>query len=82
MIYECIHMLEVKRIKISYVNLEGLLRSSNDPQSNYSFKQLLEYFSMDQTKERILGSYEKFDEILKNILKENEFIDALTAPSF
>ena len=78
MIYECIHLLEVKKIRITYTNLEALLRISMHPQSNYSFKKLVEYFSMDQTKKRILCNYEKYDDILNTILSEKEFITALS----
>ena len=48
-ILECIEMLETKHIKLSMSNLESLLVESNHPESNYTFKKLIIYFSMKQT---------------------------------
>lgn len=75
---ECIEMLETKHIKLSMTNLESLLVASNDPRSNYSFRRLLNYFGMKQTRERLLGSTEKFDDIVNRIIKQTAFIKALT----
>lgn len=77
-ILECIEILETKKLKLSIQNLESLLVTSNTSESNYSFKKLIIYFSMKQTRERILGSNEKFDEIVTKIIKQNEFMKALT----
>lgn len=78
-ILECLELLETKHIKLSMGNLECLLIASNDPRSNYSFKKLIIYFSMKQTRDRILGSNDKFDEIVNRIVKQTEFMKALTA---
>lgn len=78
-ILECLEILETKHIKLSMANLESLLISSNEPRSNYSFKKLIVYFSMKQTRERILGSNDKFDEIVNRIVKQTEFMKALVA---
>lgn len=75
---ECIEMLETRHIKLSMTNLESLLVASNDPRSNYSFKRLLNYFGMKQTRERLLGSTDKFDDIVNRIIKQTAFIKALT----
>jgi hypothetical protein len=72
-------MLESKHLKLSMANLESLLIASNHPDSTYSFKKLIVYFSMKQTRERILGSNEKFDEVVNKIIKQQEFMMALTA---
>jgi hypothetical protein len=78
-ILECLEMLETRHIKLSMANLECLLIASNDPSSNYSFKKVIMYFSMKQTRERILGSNDKIDEILNRIVKQTEFMKALTS---
>jgi hypothetical protein len=77
-ILECIEMLENRNIKLSMNNLESLLLASNNPCSNYSFKKMLNYFSMKQTRDKLLGSTEKFDDIMNRITKQTAFINALT----
>lgn len=78
-ILECLELLESRQFKLSMGNLENLLIASNDSRSNYSFKKVIIYFSMKQTRERILGSNDKFDEIVNRIVKQTEFMKALTA---
>ena len=75
-ILECLFMLDNKDLDINSVKLEHFLRASHCKGSNYPFLKVLDYLSLKQTRNRILGSNEKFDEIVSRIVRENEFLEA------
>ena len=70
-------MLDNKDLEINSVKLEYFLRASHSAGSNYPFRKVWEYLSMNQTRKRILGSNEKFDEIANRIIRENEIMESM-----
>lgn len=77
-IKEVINLLQFRGFRIDRKNLEELLRNSNIPNADYSFKNVINYFSKAEIETKLIFPHEVFDEIVTNIVKEKEFLEALT----
>lgn len=77
-VFEAIESIANKKLKITYTSLENLLRASNVPESNYPISKVLEFFSSAERRKLVAGGVENFDQILNSLIKEKEFLEALS----